>query len=191
MSRIAAQVEAQHQPLRLGAGGAGGLVVALGVADQAVGATVGAAQAVGRPAAAGVLAPQGGGADFGVEGAGAGDAARVGGLAPGLGGQEIDPDQFDPAQILALTSLGEEFAKITTELEHRVERLKIPDRDERRPLPSVSCKRSAATNVQPRPKPTFRPQFRFGVLRRHRCRAARAAGASALSWRTASIRARV
>ena len=45
------------------------------------------------------------------------------GVNTGLGGQEIDSDQFDPAQVFALSRLGEEFSKITAEFEHAGPRL--------------------------------------------------------------------
>jgi dephospho-CoA kinase len=181
-ARIAAQVEPQQQHLGAVDGGQGALIVRGGGARKTIGGALGPIQAVARARAAGVLAPQRAGAAFGLEGSGAGDAAGVDGFAARLGVQQVHADQLDPAQILALARLVEQFAKVSAELEHG--RLACIPGSGRRLRPcGVPSKRDAVCPVRLGFSPGSRQsrlQPRSGARSRQRCRAARDAGVPAL-----------
>ncbi len=116
--RAAAQIERQHPGLSQVQGGAHGLIVVGGDLGGVASGGLGAVDAGGGAAAAGVLAPQGGGAQGGVEGAGAGDAACIRGLLTGLDLHKPCADQLQPAEIVAVARLLEQPSQISAEFEH-------------------------------------------------------------------------
>ena len=132
--QAAIQVEFQHQHM----GGLNrrpcGLIGTDSGSDRVGRGLSGAVKTVAEPGAAGMFAPQGAGAQPGLERMGTGYPAGVDRLLARLAAHQIGTDQLDPAQVVAFPRLGEQFSQIPAELEHAANDSVVPLRDcERRP----------------------------------------------------------
>src|SRR5690606_3081138 len=116
--RPAAKVEGQHGGGRQLQGGAHRLIAVGGVFGGVAAAAFGALQTAGGAAATRVLAPQGGGAQGGVKGAGARHAPGVGGLLARLDLDQAHADQLQPPKVVAVARLLEQPSEISAEFEH-------------------------------------------------------------------------
>ncbi|MNQ44082.1 hypothetical protein D3C85_578270 [compost metagenome] len=116
--RFAAQVEGQHPALGQFQRGADGLIVVASVAGGVASGGLGPFQTGGCAAAAGVLAPQGRGAQGRLMRARTGDAAGVHRLLTRLDLDQAQADQLQPSEVVAVARLLEQPPQISAEFEH-------------------------------------------------------------------------